>query len=177
LLLSFVLVPGLFLLGELPILLAFAYWMFHVPVRGPPWLLVGLSALGSLVFAGMGLLVACRAQNTQTVAGLVNLVSLPIRPPCVHRSVSFQDEFKAFLRRYEIDLRFVPLAARRFRPNGPVEPSPGLRPTGRCPGGTVCRPKRALNGRQNRKAMPQPLAKIYTRLVSQILTFRKSAST
>jgi ABC-type multidrug transport system permease subunit len=77
-LLSFVLVRALFLLGELPLLLAFAYWVFNVPVRGSLLLIAGLSTLGSLVFAGMGLLVGCRAQNTQTVAGLVNLVTLPM---------------------------------------------------------------------------------------------------
>jgi ABC-2 type transport system permease protein len=77
-LLSFVLVRAVFLLGELPLLLAFAYWVFEVPVRGSLWLVVGLSALGSLVFAGMGLLVGCRAENTQTAAGLVNLVTLPM---------------------------------------------------------------------------------------------------
>jgi ABC-type multidrug transport system permease subunit len=77
-LLSFVLVRGVFLLGELPLLLAFAYWVFDVPIRGSLPLIVALSALGSLVFAGMGLLVGSRAQNTQTVAGLVNLVTLPM---------------------------------------------------------------------------------------------------
>lgn len=77
-LLSFVLVRALFLLGELPLLLAFAYWVFNVPVRGSLLLIAGLSTLGSLVFAGMGLLVGCRAQTTQTVAGLVNLVTMPM---------------------------------------------------------------------------------------------------
>jgi ABC-2 type transport system permease protein len=77
-LLSFVLVRGVFLLGELPLLLAFAYWVFDVPIRGSLLLIVALGALGSLVFAGMGLLVGSRAQNTQTVAGLVNLVTLPM---------------------------------------------------------------------------------------------------
>jgi ABC-type multidrug transport system permease subunit len=77
-LLSFVLVRGLFLLGELPLLLAFAKWVFDVPIRGSLLLLVGLSTLGSLVFAGMGLLVGSRADNTQTVAGLVNLVTQPM---------------------------------------------------------------------------------------------------
>jgi len=77
-LLSFVLVRGAFLLGELPILLSFAHWVFDVPIRGSLILLVGLSALGSLMFAGIGLLLGCRAQNTHTVAGLVNLVSLPM---------------------------------------------------------------------------------------------------
>jgi ABC-type multidrug transport system permease subunit len=77
-LLSFVLVRGLFLLGELPLLLAFAHWVFAVPIRGSLLLIVAISSLGSLVFAGMGLLVGSRAQNTQTVAGLINLVILPM---------------------------------------------------------------------------------------------------
>src|SRR5258706_164988 len=77
-LLSFVLVRGAFLLGELPVLLCFAHWVFHVPIHGSILLIVGLSALGSLMFAGMGLLIGSRAQNTHTVAGLVNLTSLPM---------------------------------------------------------------------------------------------------
>jgi ABC-type multidrug transport system permease subunit len=77
-LLSFVLVRGLFLLGELPVLLCFAYWAFHVPIRGSVLLIAGLCVLGSLMFAGMGLLIGSRAQNTHTVAGLVNAVTLPM---------------------------------------------------------------------------------------------------
>jgi ABC-type multidrug transport system permease subunit len=77
-LLSFVLVRALFLLGELPLLLAFARWVFDVPIRGSLLLIVALSTLGSLVFAGLGLLIGARAQTTQTVAGLVNLVTLPM---------------------------------------------------------------------------------------------------
>jgi ABC-2 type transport system permease protein len=77
-LLSFVLVRGVFLLGELPILLCFASWVFNVPIRGSVVLIAALCALGSLMFAGMGLLIGCRAQNTHTVAGLVNAVSLPM---------------------------------------------------------------------------------------------------
>jgi ABC-2 type transport system permease protein len=99
-LLSFVLVRGLFLLGELPILLGFAYWAFHVPIRGSLLLLLGLSFLASLVFAGMGLLVGCRAQNTQTVAGLVNLVSLPmfICSGVFFSSARFPDMVQPFIR-------------------------------------------------------------------------------
>ena len=77
-LLSFVLVRGVFLLGELPLLLGFARLVFDVPIRGSVILITGICALGSLVFAGLGLLVGSRAQNTQTVAGLVNLVTLPM---------------------------------------------------------------------------------------------------
>src|SRR5260370_6623743 len=78
LLVSFVLVRGFFLLGELPVLLCFANWVFKVPIRGSVLLIAGLCALGSLMFAGMGLLVGSRAQNTHTVAGLVNAVTLPM---------------------------------------------------------------------------------------------------
>ena len=77
-LLSFVLVRGAFLLGELPVLLCFAYWVFHVPIRGSLPLIVGLSAFGSLMFAGLGLLLGSRAQNTHTVAGLGTLVTFPM---------------------------------------------------------------------------------------------------
>jgi ABC-type multidrug transport system permease subunit len=77
-LLSFVLVRGAFLLGELPVLLCFAHWVFNVPIRGSVPLIVGLSGLGSLMFAGMGLLIGSRAQNTHTVAGLVNAATLPM---------------------------------------------------------------------------------------------------
>src|SRR5437867_12810073 len=77
-LLSFVLVRAIFLLGELPVLLGFAYWVFDVPIRGSLLLIVGLSVLGSLMFAGMGLLIGSRAQNTHTVAGLVDLTTLPM---------------------------------------------------------------------------------------------------
>ena len=77
-LLSFVLVRTLFLIIEVPVLLAFAYWAFGVPIRGSLLLLAALAILGSLVFAGLGLLLGCRAQTTHTAAGLVNLISLPM---------------------------------------------------------------------------------------------------
>ncbi len=43
------------------------------------WLLViAIDILGALAFAGIGLLVACRASTTETVSGLMNLVMLPM---------------------------------------------------------------------------------------------------
>lgn len=77
-LMSFVLMRAFFLLGELPLLLGFAYFVFDVPVRGSIALLGLVAVLGSLVFAGMGLLVSSRAQNVQTVGGLINLLLLPM---------------------------------------------------------------------------------------------------
>jgi ABC-type multidrug transport system permease subunit len=75
---SFVVMRAFFLLLELPVLLGFAYLAFGVGIAGSLPLLVGVSLLGALAFAGIGLLVASRAQNTQTVSGLINLVMLPM---------------------------------------------------------------------------------------------------
>jgi ABC-type polysaccharide/polyol phosphate export permease len=77
-LLAFVFMRALFLIVELPVLIGFAWLVFGVPLRGSVALLSSLAVLGSLVFAGLGLLVASRATNTQTVGGLINLVSLPM---------------------------------------------------------------------------------------------------
>ena len=75
---SFVLMRALFLFFELPVLLGFGWLAFRVGVAGSLPLLVGVALLGALAFAGIGLLVASRAQNTQTVNGLINLVQLPM---------------------------------------------------------------------------------------------------
>jgi len=75
---SFVVMRALFLLLELPLLIGFAWIVFKVPVVGSMLLLLVVSLLGALAFAGIGLLVASRARNTQTVSGLINLVMLPM---------------------------------------------------------------------------------------------------
>jgi ABC-type multidrug transport system permease subunit len=77
-LLSFVLMRLMFLVVELPLLVGFGCLAFSVPVRGSLLLLVGLAILGALAFSGIGLLVASRARNTQTVGGLINLVMIPM---------------------------------------------------------------------------------------------------
>jgi ABC-2 type transport system permease protein len=75
---SFVVMRAFFLLLELPVLLGFAWIVFKVGIAGSLPLLLAVSLLGSLAFAGIGLLVASRARNTQTVSGLINLVMLPM---------------------------------------------------------------------------------------------------
>ncbi|HYS09875.1 MAG TPA: ABC transporter permease [Myxococcales bacterium] len=75
---SFVVMRALFLLLELPLLIGFAWIVFKVGLAGSALLLLGISLLGALAFAGIGLLVASRAPNTQTVTGLINLVMLPM---------------------------------------------------------------------------------------------------
>jgi ABC-2 type transport system permease protein len=77
-LMAFVFMRALFLVVELPILIGFGVGVFGVPLRGSLALVLALSVLGSITFAGLGLLVASRAQNTQTVGGLINLVSMPM---------------------------------------------------------------------------------------------------
>jgi ABC-2 type transport system permease protein len=77
-LLSFVAVRALFVFIEVPVLFVFAWATFGLRVAGSPLLLAAVSLLGTLAFAGLGLLVASRARNTQTVGGLVNFVMLPM---------------------------------------------------------------------------------------------------
>jgi ABC-type polysaccharide/polyol phosphate export permease len=69
---------SLFVLIEVPVLLGFGWLAFGVKIVGSAFLILALSVLGALTFAGLGLLVASRAQNTQTVGGLMNLVMMPM---------------------------------------------------------------------------------------------------
>jgi ABC-2 type transport system permease protein len=69
-------------LGSVPLevgcILLFARLAFHVQVTGS-WLALGVvSFAGALSFAGLSILVASRAQNTETVSGLMNLVMMPM---------------------------------------------------------------------------------------------------
>jgi ABC transporter DrrB family efflux protein len=75
---SFVAVRALLLCIELPVLLLFARFAFGVHVFGSIGLLFLVCLLGTLVFSGFGVLVASRARNTQTVSGLINLVTMPM---------------------------------------------------------------------------------------------------
>ncbi|HVO20410.1 MAG TPA: ABC transporter permease [Anaeromyxobacter sp.] len=77
-LLAFVAMRMLFLLVEVPVLVGFAMIFFGTPLRGRVVDLSALMVLGAMAFAGMGLLVGCRARNSQTVAGLINLVMMPM---------------------------------------------------------------------------------------------------
>ncbi|ONI91402.1 hypothetical protein ALI22I_08525 [Saccharothrix sp. ALI-22-I] len=75
---SFVVVRALVMLLELPILLVFGVLVFDLPVRGSLVLLVAVTALGALVFAGIGLLVAARVRSLQTVSGLLSSATMPM---------------------------------------------------------------------------------------------------
>ena len=63
---------------ELVVILVFARLAFDVRMTGS-WLALALvSVTGSASFAGIAILVASRAQNSETVSGLMNLVMLPM---------------------------------------------------------------------------------------------------
>jgi ABC-2 type transport system permease protein len=66
-----------FLLPDLGALLLVGMY-FEMPIRGPLALVVLVDVVGALAFAGIGLLVASRAQTHETVSGLMNLVMLPM---------------------------------------------------------------------------------------------------
>ena len=77
-LLSFVLSRLFFLILEVAVVIAFAYFTFGFTVRGS-WLeLAFLLLLGALTFSGVGLLVASRPKTIEGVSGLMNLVMMPM---------------------------------------------------------------------------------------------------
>jgi len=67
-----------FLVLEVPVVVAFGRLVFGVPLRGS-WLSLGVLAVaGAMTFAGIGLLVASRARTVEGVSGLMNLVMVPM---------------------------------------------------------------------------------------------------
>jgi ABC-type multidrug transport system permease subunit len=67
-----------FLLLEITVILVFGVVAFHVPIRGSIVVLVSTALLGALSFAGLGLLVAARAQTIEGASGLMNLIMVPM---------------------------------------------------------------------------------------------------
>jgi ABC-type multidrug transport system permease subunit len=68
----------IFTIPEMILLVAVGRLGFGVPVRGSYLLLTLTLLVGAAAFAGIGLLVACRAEKTETVSGLMNAVMLPM---------------------------------------------------------------------------------------------------
>jgi ABC-2 type transport system permease protein len=67
-----------FAIPEVLLLLAVAWLVFGVTVRGDWLLLFGLIVAGGACFAGLGLLIASRARTLETASGLMNLAMLPM---------------------------------------------------------------------------------------------------
>ena len=67
-----------FLVPEVVVLVAFAHFVFGVPVNGSLAALTVVTGLGALAFTGIGLLVAARPRTIEGVSGLMNFVMLPM---------------------------------------------------------------------------------------------------
>ena len=67
-----------FLVPDVAVLLLMGVLVFGMPIVGSLWLVALIEVVGALAFAGIGLLIASRAQTTETVSGLMNLVMLPM---------------------------------------------------------------------------------------------------
>ncbi len=67
-----------FLVPDVAVLLSLGVFAFHMPILGSLWLVGAIEVVGALAFAGIGMLIASRATNTETVSGLMNLVMLPM---------------------------------------------------------------------------------------------------
>jgi ABC-2 type transport system permease protein len=68
----------IFLVPEAGALLAFAYFVLDVPIRGSIILLSAVAILGALTFAGLGLLTAARPRTIEGVSGIMNFVMVPM---------------------------------------------------------------------------------------------------
>ena len=64
--------------AELLLLYGFAYYYFGIIIQGSLWALLLVFLSGYSSFAGIAVLISCRAQNTHSGNGLINLVSLPM---------------------------------------------------------------------------------------------------
>jgi len=67
-----------FMIPELVVILGAGVLIFGIPIRGSLLSIFFLAVLGATSFAGLGLLVASRAQKLETVSGLMNLIMLPM---------------------------------------------------------------------------------------------------
>jgi ABC-type multidrug transport system permease subunit len=67
-----------FLVPEVTVLLGVGALALGVPVKGGLLTLAVVILCGNIAFDGIGLLIACRTEKTETISGLINLVMLPM---------------------------------------------------------------------------------------------------
>ena len=105
-LLSFRIAGLLFVPLQVIFLFVFARLTFGVVIHGSAVAVMVLSLVGSWSFAGLGLICASRAENTETANGLINLVTMPMY---VLSGVFFSSSrFPALI---QPAIRFLPLSA------------------------------------------------------------------
>ena len=64
--------------AELLLLYGFAYYYFGIIIQGSLLALLIVFLSGYVAFAGIAVLISCRAQNTHSGNGLINFVTLPM---------------------------------------------------------------------------------------------------
>lgn len=67
-----------FTVPEMFVLLTAAWLIFRIAIVGSVIGIFCVALVGALSFAGLGLLIACRARKLETISGLLNLVMLPM---------------------------------------------------------------------------------------------------
>lgn len=68
----------LFLIPEMVLLLLFGWLVLGVPIYGSVVTLVVVILVGATAFAGLGLLIGCRTEKTETMSGYINAIMLPM---------------------------------------------------------------------------------------------------
>jgi ABC-type multidrug transport system permease subunit len=98
-LLSLVIARLIFLIPEMVSLLIVGYLIFGMPVYGSFFTLAIVILSGAAAFSGIGLLIGCRTEKTETASGFVNLVMLPqyIMSGVFFSSKQFPDEAQWFI--------------------------------------------------------------------------------
>jgi ABC-2 type transport system permease protein len=76
--LSIMLVRLLFAVFDMLFLAAFGYLAFGVECRGSIAAMAAVMVIGGTSFAGIGLLVASRAQTIESISGMMNLIMMPM---------------------------------------------------------------------------------------------------
>jgi ABC-2 type transport system permease protein len=62
---------------EMTIIVSITVFVFRVPLDGSLLSLILVILVAGVAFSGLGLIIACRTEKTETVSGLMNLVMLP----------------------------------------------------------------------------------------------------
>ena len=88
-----------FTIPEIILLLGAGWLLFDMRIKGHLLDIFLMAFFGALTFAGIGLLVASRAQRIETISGLTNLVMLPmwLCSGVFFSSERFPDAFQPFI--------------------------------------------------------------------------------
>ncbi len=98
-LLSYFLARCVFLVAELGVLIGFSYLAFGVRIQGSYLAIALTAAIGAASFAGLGLIVGGRVENTETAQGWINFAQLPmwVLSGLFFSSETFPDALQPFI--------------------------------------------------------------------------------